>query len=69
VPTREEAEAQRAEHRRRVHGGLVPRGEAIERVEGREARDPDARYVSGRHVLAALGLLGAASVIMRALGH
>lgn len=68
VPTRAEAEAQRAEHRRIAHGGLVPRGERIERVPS-GTPDPDAMYVSGRRVAAACALLAAASLIARALGH
>ncbi|MFF1957981.1 hypothetical protein ACFVWX_13445 [Streptomyces sp. NPDC058220] len=47
----------------------MPDGESIEPVRGEAARDPDARYVSGRAVLFGLGLLAAASVISRILGR
>ncbi|MFD5033626.1 hypothetical protein ACFWM0_24945 [Streptomyces sp. NPDC058405] len=67
--TRAEAEAHRDYHRATVHGGLVPDGESIEPVRGEAARDPNARYVSGRAVLFGLGLLAAASVISRILGR
>lgn len=67
--TRADCEVYRGYHRAVVHGGLVPAGEVIERVEGRDARDPDTRYVSTRGVLALLAILAAASVIARVLGH
>lgn len=67
--TRTEAEAYRGYHRAVVHGGLVPAGEVIESVEGRAARDPDARYVSTRGAVALLAILAAASVVARVLGH
>lgn len=67
--TRTDAEAYRGYHRAVVHGCLVPAGEVIEPVEGRAARDPDARYVSTRGALALLAILAVASVIARLLGH
>ncbi|WP_020116804.1 hypothetical protein [Streptomyces canus] len=63
-PTRADAEACRQQHRDDEHGGLVPAGEAIERVPG-STRDPDGRYVDTRVLLIGLVLLILAEAVVR----
>ncbi|MGY5048283.1 hypothetical protein ACWDE0_22025 [Streptomyces sp. 900105755] len=63
-----EAEEYRQRHRDVEHGGLVPDGEAIERVAG-STPDPDGRYVSSRAIVALLVVLAVASLLSRVLGR
>lgn len=65
--TQQDAEAARDEHRATVHGGLVPAGEEIVRARSTApaARADGVRYVSGKRVLIALGVLLVAETASR----